>query len=574
MNLNNLKIGVRLSIGFGIVLLLLCLTGAVAAYQISRVFAGTNEIATNWLPSVETLGMIRSEVDSVRRISLRLTIESDPDKRKDQIAQHDAALTALNRDFPIYEKMISSPKEQDLYDHFKHDWADYLALDLKQDALSDKGDSGLADARAIANGDAAKIFSHMMTTIEQDIQLNHDGAYDEVANAHSNYRAGLTFTALLGGVSLVVGALLAAWITRSITGPLDRSVKIAETVAGGDLTSRIDVHGNDEAAQLQRALKNMNERLGEIVGRVMSNADGIALGSAEIAAGNTDLSQRTEQQAASLQETAASMEQLTATVKQNTDNARQGNVLARNASDVAGKGGEVVGRVVATMQGITQSSQQVAEIITVIEGIAFQTNILALNAAVEAARAGEQGRGFAVVAGEVRTLAQRSAAAAKEIKDLIGQSVQRVAEGSELVAQAGSTIQEVVLAVNKVTDLMGEISSASDEQQKGIEQVNQAVTQMDEVTQQNAALVEQAAAAAQSLESQGRELVDAVSFFRGGQQGLGASTRGAPSPTRNKIAKPAARVTASRPGKKHEAAVRHDPAPKAAAQESEGWATF
>jgi len=200
MNLNNLKIGVRLSIGFGIVLLLLCLTGAVAAYQISRVFAGTNEIATNWLPSVETLGMIRSEVDSVRRISLRLTIESDPDKRKGQIAQHDAALTALNRDFPIYEKMISSPKEQDLYDHFKHDWADYLALDLKQDALTDKGDSGLADARAIANGDAAKIFSHMMTTIEQDIQLNHDGAYDEVANAHSNYRTGLTFTALLGGV--------------------------------------------------------------------------------------------------------------------------------------------------------------------------------------------------------------------------------------------------------------------------------------------------------------------------------------------------------------------------------------
>jgi len=258
----------------------------------------------------------------------------------------------------------------------------------------------------------------------------------------------------------------------------------------------------------------MNERLVDVVGRVRSSSESIAIGSAQIASGNTDLSQRTEEQAASLEETAASMEELTATVKQNTENARQGNTLASNASDVACRGGEVVGKVVETMHDISSSSAKVAEIITVIEGIAFQTNILALNAAVEAARAGEQGRGFAVVAGEVRTLAQRSATAAKEIKELINESVAKVGVGSALVDDAGRTMHEVVQSVKRVTDLMGEITAASIEQHTGIEQVNQAVMRMDEVTQQNAALVEEASAAAQSMASQSSTLRELVSVFR------------------------------------------------------------
>ncbi|MCA8283961.1 methyl-accepting chemotaxis protein [Burkholderia cepacia] len=322
---------------------------------------------------------------------------------------------------------------------------------------------------------------------------------------------------LLAGICLIAVAVAACgglWLTRKITVPIGSAVDVARTVANGDLGSRIHVSGNDETRDLLEALRTMNERLIGIVGRVRDSSNSIAHAVSEIASGNLDLSQRTEEQAASLQETAATMEEFTSTVRLNAENAQQASALAANASDVAHRGSSVVGRVVDTMTEIGQSSSKIADITGIIEGIAFQTNILALNAAVEAARAGEQGRGFAVVASEVRSLAQRSSTAAKEIKELITASVQTIRDGSALAGEAGKTMSDVTQAVARVTDIMGEIAAASAEQSRGIDQVNLTITQMDETTQQNAALVEQAAAASKSLEAQGRELSETVAAFR------------------------------------------------------------
>ncbi|MCP1117681.1 methyl-accepting chemotaxis protein, partial [Robbsia andropogonis] len=319
------------------------------------------------------------------------------------------------------------------------------------------------------------------------------------------------------GFSLILGGFLAIIIARSILKQLGgepaQAQQMAQQIAQGNLTQKVHVAADDNTS-LMAALEAMRKNLSNIVSGIKTSAESISVAAGEISQGNVDLSQRTEEQAASLEETAASMEEITATVRQNTENARQGSTLANTASETAATGGEVVGRVVTTMQDIATSSSKVAEIISVIEGIAFQTNILALNAAVEAARAGEQGRGFAVVAGEVRTLAQRSAAAAKEITELIGTSVEHVTAGEALVHNAGQTMSEVVRSVKRVTDIMGEIASASSEQTIGIEQVNVAVSQMDEVTQQNAALVEQATAAARAMADQAQALRDSVAIFR------------------------------------------------------------
>jgi methyl-accepting chemotaxis protein len=319
------------------------------------------------------------------------------------------------------------------------------------------------------------------------------------------------------GALVLTGVLVAiSWaIARSITKPLNQAVRVAKTVAAGDLTSRIDAQqSNDETGQLLQALREMNESLVRIVGEVRHGADTIAHATGEIATGNMDLSARTESQAGALEETASSMEELTSTVKQNADNARQANQLAQTASDVATQGGAVVAQVVETMGSINESSHKIVDIISVIDSISFQTNILALNAAVEAARAGEQGRGFAVVAAEVRTLAQRSAGAAKEIKALIDNSVEKVELGSKLVGQAGATMTNVVDSIRRVTDIMSEITAASQEQSQGIEQVNGAIMEMDDVTQQNAALVEEAAAAAGALQEQAGNLNQVVSVFK------------------------------------------------------------
>ena len=330
------------------------------------------------------------------------------------------------------------------------------------------------------------------------------------------------------GLMLVAAALSmagAVWLSRQITRPLSLAVDIADKVAQGDLDNTIHVSSNDEVGALMASLRDMQANLSKLVFNVRHGSEGVSTASAEIAQGNNDLSTRTEQQASALEETAASMEQLNATVKQNADNARQANQLAQSASTVAVRGGEIVGQVVETMKGINDSSRKISDIISVIDGIAFQTNILALNAAVEAARAGEQGRGFAVVASEVRLLAGRSAQAAKEIKNLINASVARVEHGTALVDQAGVTMTEVVGSIRRVTDIMGDISAASTEQSLGVAQVGEAVTQMDQVTQQNAALVEQMAAAASSLKTQANDLVQVVSRFKIGADESSVSHR-------------------------------------------------
>jgi len=362
-------------------------------------------------------------------------------------------------------------------------------------------------------------------------------------------------------VTVVVGAAIMVWLVRTITKPLNEAVEIARTVASGDLSTHIHVSGTDEIGMLLKSLKDMHDSLADIVGKVRAGTISIAQASKEIAEGNQDLSARTEEQASSLEETAASMEELTTTVKRNGDNAGQASVLASDASSVAVRGGEAVAQVIHTMGSINESSKKIVDIIGVIDGIAFQTNILALNAAVEAARAGEQGRGFAVVASEVRNLAQRSAAAAKEIKSLIGDSVDKVEAGSRLVGQAGTTMNEVVTSVQRVTSIIAEIAVASGEQNAGIDQINSAVSQMDAVTQQNAALVEQASAAAEAMQQQAASLAQAVSVFKIHESHMLA----APAPRSRAHARPAA-VRAAAP--------RISAAPKAVAAGQEDWEEF
>ncbi|MBI3229328.1 MAG: HAMP domain-containing protein [Burkholderiales bacterium] len=351
----------------------------------------------------------------------------------------------------------------------------------------------------------------------------------EVADANAAYQRAQMVMLSLTGIAILVGIGAAFFITVGITRPLNEAVQLAQGVAEGDLSAEVEVNSRDETGKLMQALKDMNRALTNIVADVRDGTHTIATASGQIAAGNLDLSSRTEQQASALQQTASSMEELTSTVKQNADHACRATELAQSASQVAHQGGEVVQQVVATMANISASSHKIVDIIAVIDGIAFQTNILALNAAVEAARAGEQGRGFAVVASEVRNLSQRSASAAKEIKALIDDSVQQVGVGVNLVDQAGTTMSKIVSSIARVTDIMGHISSASKEQTAGIEQINLAITQMDQVTQQNAALVEEAAASSASLREQANKLTQSVNVFRLQEQHTRSATPFTPS---------------------------------------------
>ena len=414
----------------------------------------------------------------------------------------------------VYIGTVDLPEERDLAREIEAARDRYYGALDKSFAADTSTPEGHDKLLAHYEGESKASFDALFGSITHDVEFQSQGAEGAYKSSQDTYaNARLAIIGLIAA-AVLVGALMAFVITRSIVRPLHTAVEVAEAVAEGNLTSTVAASGVDEVSQLLRALRRMNDSLVTIVSRVRNSSDSIATGSSQIAAGNTDLSQRTEEQASNLQQTAASMEELTATVKQNADTARAATQIASGATAAATAGGRVVGQVVSTMEEISQSSRKIVDIIGVIDGIAFQTNILALNAAVEAARAGEQGRGFAVVASEVRSLAQRSAEAAKEIKSLIGASVEKVENGTHLVDEAGKSMAEIVTQVSRVNDLIGEISSASMEQSTGIGQIGGAVNQLDQVTQQNAALVEESAAAAESLKVQAAHLAQVVSVFR------------------------------------------------------------
>ena len=423
-----------------------------------------------------------------------------------------AARAAIERSWNAYASTDLVGRERELIERFKPLRMRADEATTRIESLVKAGD--MEGIRLFAGQQMYPAMDPLQDVLGQLIQVQQDVAKSEYEQANAGFERLrlLSIAAIFAG--LLVAVFVGGAIVRQVTRSIDQALRSTQAIAEGDLTVAIPVRGRDELAQLMKGLTVMRDRLASVVQGVRANADSVAHASAEIEQGNHDLSARTEQQASALEQTAASMEELSSTVRQNADNARQANQLVLSASSVATRGGEVVAEVVQTMQGINESSRRISDIIGVIDSIAFQTNILALNAAVEAARAGEQGRGFAVVAGEVRTLAQRSAEAAKEIKELITTSVGRVEQGSVLVEKAGTTMTEVVTAIRRVTDIMGEISAASSEQATGVSQVGDAVTQMDNATQQNAALVEEMAAAASSLRTQAQDLVQTVAFFK------------------------------------------------------------
>ncbi|WP_342117501.1 methyl-accepting chemotaxis protein [Pseudoduganella sp. OTU4001] len=508
----NLKIANKLLLSFTAVLLLTACLGVVSVVQLAKVNDTATDLATNWMPAIKAATELKYGVSRVRSGALQHLLSDDAEGKAGYEKTMAGMIDKIRQDQAAYEALITEPEEQKTYAEFKQLLADYLAHQERVLALS--RENRIPEALALMRGDALRVFNEMEAHIGKIVQVNEAGASAANDLGDVTYAASRGWIIALLAGSITLAVTLAFLVARLISRSLQAAVSVAQTVAAGDLTSDIRIHSSDETGQLLGALKEMNDSLVKIVGEVRSGTETIASASGQIANGNIDLSQRTEEQASSLEETASSMEELTSTVRQNSDNAQQANALANSATNIAARGGAVVAQVVETMGSINESSKKIVDIIAVIDGIAFQTNILALNAAVEAARAGDQGRGFAVVATEVRTLAQRSAAAAKEIKALIDDSVGKVDTGTRLVDQAGATMHEIVESIQRVADIMGEITSASAEQSAGIEQINEAVIQMDSVTQQNAALVEEAAAAAQAMQDQASHLAQAVSVFR------------------------------------------------------------
>jgi methyl-accepting chemotaxis protein-1 (serine sensor receptor) len=559
--LNQFSIKAKLIAGFGTLSLIVVAVAGLSLKSLSDSTDGFSSFVRGINARADMAVQVRTAVDrrAIAARNLVLVVKpEDLDMEKALVARaHEDVAANLKKLNEMVKATDASEKARSLVAEMNRVETAYapVATDIVGLALANKRDEAIAKM----DDQCRPLLAALIRATDAYADYAHSRQEEMIAGyaAHYEHQRNLLITISLLAIALAVGACVV--LTRAVSGPLHLAIDVARTVSQGDLRTRIKVDGKDETSKLLGALREMNERLTTIVGRVRDASTSIAGAAREIAAGNMDLSQRTEQQAASLQETASSMEQLTSTVKQNADNAQQGSTLAANASSVAQKGSAVVGQVVSTMQDISDSSTKIADITGIIEGIAFQTNILALNAAVEAARAGEQGRGFAVVASEVRSLAQRSSSAAREIKDLIANSVDKIRDGSSLAGEAGKTMSEVTHAVARVTDIMSEIAAASSEQSRGIEQVNLAITQMDNVTQQNAALVEEAAAASRSMEEQGEQLNGVVGFFRvlegvGGGAGVAGTAavasvasdgREKPAVTRRAVVAAAPRVGAS-----------------------------
>lgn len=510
MALNDIRIGVRLGLAFGAVLVITGLIAGIGVWRLGTLKAAADELATvelkrsklsqQWTADINLNWVRTAAALNASDPALITALQKEMDATSKRISETQGSLTPLILDAKGKELIATIGAQRELY---RGPRADLMKKKLAGEDVAAALNTSL---RPLADN-----YLQALQALENNMNERLAQSQAETSRIAIVSQTILSIGAL---VSIILGLVLAWVATRSITQPLGQAVNCSQAIMKGDLGIAIDERGRDETAQLMHAMAAMRNNLSHIVGQVRDNAQGVSASSAEIANGNQDLSMRTETQASALEETSASMEELSATVSQNAENARQGNALALNASTIAIKGGNVVGQVVETMKGINESSRKIADIISVIDGIAFQTNILALNAAVEAARAGDQGRGFAVVASEVRALASRSAAAAKEIKTLIHASVERVEQGTVLVDQAGATMNEVVDAIQRVTGIMGQISSASSEQSSGVSQVGEAVQQMDHATQQNAALVEEIAAAASSLNSQAKTLVDLMAFFQ------------------------------------------------------------